>query len=201
MNHYIKILLRILIIFFLGIIYFNYRNNQCILKQNCTPIFLSDISFLKKNFETAGVILFKYKNNASKVEFSSDQNFNLINSDFNFFNDGEKSNINYMFDLFRPKGFDSYIAKMDNSKTIAKFSITNNSAKPKKISLKMTDISNSIYDRPAEFSNPIKILNCFCDQEIVINEYETKDLFIYFKFNFSGYFMYEISIDEKVLIR
>ncbi|MFZ9470142.1 MAG: hypothetical protein ACO26G_03725 [Rickettsiales bacterium] len=201
MNHYIKILLRILIIFFLGIIYLNYRNNQCLLKQNCTPIFFSDISFLKKNFETAGVIIFKYKNNASKIEFISDKNFNLINSNFNFINESEKSNINYMFDLYRLQGFDSYIAKMDNSKTIAKFSITNNSDKPKKILLKMTDISNSIYNRPAEFSNPIKILNCFCDQEIVINEYETKDLFIYFRFNFSGYYMYEISIEEKVLIR
>ncbi len=201
MNYLIKNFLRVLVIIFLGVIYFNYRNNQCILKQNCKPIFLNDLFNNKKDFETAGAVYFKYSFNANKIEFKADKNYNLNNSNYNFLDETSKSNVNYIGQLFQPSGYVDFIAKLDNSVTVAKFTITNNNSKPKKIALTMTDTSKLLYNKSPKSDNSITIFNCFCNQEIILNEFESKDLYIYFRINNYGFYTYDINIREKLLIR
>lgn len=201
MNYFIKIFLRILVIIFLAVIYFNYRNNQCILKQNCKPIFLSNLFEAKKNFEYVGAVYFKYSFNVDKIEFQADKNFNLNNSNFNFLDETSRTNIEYMQKTFQPNGYIDYIGKIDNSLTVAKFTITNKSTKPKKIALNMTESTNLLYQKSPELDNAITIFNCFCNQEIILNEFESKDLFIYFRFNKPAFIAYDININEKPLIR
>jgi len=199
MNYFIKNILRVIIIIFLGIIYFNYRNNQCILKQNCTPIFLSELFESHEDFKYYSVIFFKYNLNAKDIEFIADNSFNHNRSSFDYtqkdFNDNVKSFKNYPINI----GYNDYIAKKNNELTIAKFSITNKSHKRVKISLKMKN-------NPIFFSNenytiyPIKIFNCFCNQDIILNEYETRDLYIYFKFQKEQILFYDIDISQKFLM-
>lgn len=201
MNYYLKTLLRILIIIFLGIIYFNYRNNQCILKQNCSPIFLSNFFSVSKKFDNYGIIFFKFNLNVGNIEFIADKNYNLNNSNYNSFDELTKSNISYLSSQDSFKGYNNFIAKNNNSLTVAKFSISNNSSKQIKVSLKINDKSETFNPDIFKFQDPIKILNCFCNQDIILNEYETKDLFIYFKFNSSGYYLYDIDINQKILVK
>lgn len=201
MNYYIKICLRILIIIFLAIIYFNYRNNQCILKQNCSPIFLSNLFSVTKKFENYAVIFFKFNLNVGNVEFIADKNFNLNNSNFNSVDKMNKSNIDYFSTLENFKGYNNFIMKNDSSLTVAKFSITNKSPKQLKISLKVNDKTSTLNLDPQFSKDSIKIFNCFCNQDIILNEFETKDLFIYFKFNKPVFNLIDIDISQKKLIK
>lgn len=176
----------------IGLIYNNYRNNQCIKTQKCQPIFISNYFSYKKNYKFDGYLYFKIIDNSFNVNVIFDNEFNLnhqktielsqpksdriLNESQKKYND---NNIELKLDFL---GINKVNVKKLTIQNTSKYSIT---IKPKMIF------------NPPNLVNRIKIYSCFCNSLIRLKPFESEDLFVYFsvKEDLAGSIIF--SFDEK----
>lgn len=170
----LKIFIRIIILFAIILFYLNYRNNQCIIQQNCKPFFASfELSPFKK-LKSFYTIYYKIDNNLGKIDFYPDENFNQsINKGILLMNNNEEKALtikNIKESNNKISVYDDIDIINNNSMITKKFIITNKSNELLKIKTTM---------KLQPIKNYVKIYNCFCNSSIELEPYESKDLFIY----------------------
>jgi hypothetical protein len=168
-NFFIRLVLVIAICSY----YLKYRNNQCIINQNCKPYFISHILTPKTKFRKKYFVLYKIENNSSNIDLSMMRT--PINQELegdNVFNKNENNFIrNIVEDFNKIYNYSDLNIVKNNDIIVKKISLKNNSNNAVKILPKM--IFNKKY---------FKIYNCFCDTKITMEPMSYKDIFIYFQF-------------------
>lgn len=173
MNLYLKILLRIILIIVVLLFYNNYRNNQCIINEDCSPIFLSNFFKIQKIFKNPLAIKFTIFNENSSIDVTFDEKYNNINSNSilnqDLLNLINMKNPNYLNDFYK---MNKNVNIVDNNKIIIKkLNIANKTIDFLKIKSQISFESTN-YD--------VKIYNCFCKSDIKLKPYENKNLYIYY---------------------
>jgi hypothetical protein len=169
----LKFFIRLILIIAIGSFYLKYRNNQCIINQNCKPYFISHILSPKINFRNKYFVLYKIENKTPSIETSIERTSldKQLEKD-NIFNKNENNFIRNLIQDFNKNYFYSDINILKNNDIIVKkITIKNNSNVVVKVFPKM--IFNSKY---------FKIYNCFCGSKIIMEPMSYKDIFIYFEF-------------------
>ena len=168
-----KFFIRIILIIVICSFYLKYRNNQCIINQNCKPYFISHILSPKINFRNKYFVLYKIKNSTPSIEamIESTSLDKQLEED-NIFNKNENNFIRNLIQDFNKNYFYSDINIIRNNDIIVKkITLNNNSNVAVKVFPKM--IFNSKY---------FNIYNCFCGSKIVMEPMSYKDIYIYFQF-------------------
>ena len=168
-----KFFIRLILIIVICSFYLKYRNNQCIINQNCKPYFISHILSPKIKFNKKYFVLYKIETNTPSIEskIESTPLDNQLEED-NIFNKNENNFIrNLVQDFNKNYYFSDLNIVRNNDIIVKKITLNNTSSVAIKLFPKMT--FNSKY---------FKIYNCFCDSKIVMEPMSYKDIYIYFQF-------------------
>jgi hypothetical protein len=168
-----NLFIRIVLVIAICSYYLKYRNNQCIINQNCKPYFISHILTPKTKFRKKYFVLYKIENNTSNIELSMMKTpINQQLEEDNLFNKSENNLIrNIIEDFNNNYNYSDLDIVKNNNIIVKKISLKNNSNITVKITPKM------IYNNKF-----FKIYNCFCDSKITMEPMTYRDIFIYFQF-------------------
>jgi hypothetical protein len=167
-----KFFIRIILIIVIFLFYLKYRNNQCIINQNCKPYFISNILNLKKDFENQYIVGYKIIDNLADVDILTDPSINVekISKTKNLKQE-EIESLNYMISSFRKNfGYVDINLIENNDIIVKKFSLKNTANFPVKVMPKMT-FNDNIF----------KIYNCFCGSQFIVGPNSMKDIYIYYQ--------------------
>jgi hypothetical protein len=167
-----KFIVRLILIIVIFLFYLKYRNNQCIINQNCKPYFISYALSLKKDFEQEYIVAYKIIDNLVNVDITTESSIDLkkISKILKLKNE-EIESVNYFLNKFKVDfGLSDLNIIQNNDIIVKKFSLINTGDLPLKVSPKMT-YNDKIF----------KIYNCFCGSEVIVYPNLTKDIYIYFQ--------------------
>jgi hypothetical protein len=168
-----KFFIRLILIIVICSFYLKYRNNQCIINQNCKPYFISHILSPKIKFTKKYFVLYKIENKTPSIQARMERTSldkELEKDDI--FNKNENNFIRNLVQDFNKNYYYSDLNIVRNNDIIVKkITLNNDSNVAVKVFPKMT--FNSKY---------FKIYNCFCGSKIVMEPMSYKDIYIYFQF-------------------
>jgi hypothetical protein len=167
-----KFFVRLILIIVIFLFYLKYRNNQCIINQNCKPYFISRILSLKKDFENPYIIAYKIIDNMANINIKTEPSFDVktIYKNKNL-KEEEIESITYSTNKYKADfGFSDLNIIQNNDIIVKKFSLINTGNLPIKVSPKMT-FNDKIF----------KIYNCFCGSDVIVKPNLTMDIYIYFQ--------------------
>ncbi len=167
-----KFFIRVILIIIIFLFYLKYRNNQCIINQNCKPYFISHILSFKKNFELDHIVIYKIIDNMANINITIEPSYDVekISNDKSLKKEEIDSKIYLATILKNQLNYDDVDFIKNNDIIVKKFSLLNTGEFPIKVSPKMT------YD-----DRFFKIYNCFCGSEIFVYPNLAKDIYIYFQ--------------------
>ncbi len=167
-----KFFIRVILIIIIFLFYLKYRNNQCIINQNCKPYFISHILSFKKNFELDHIVIYKIIDNMANINITTEPSYDVekISNDKSLKKEEIDSKIYLATILKNQLNYDDVNFIKNNDIIVKKFSLLNTGEFPIKLSPKMT------YD-----DRFFKIYNCFCGSEIIVYPNLAKDIYIYFQ--------------------
>ena len=167
-----KFFIRVILIIIIFLFYLKYRNNQCIINQNCKPYFISHILSFKKNFENDHIVIYKIIDNMANINITTEPSYDVekISNDKSLKKEEIDSKIYLATILKNQLNYDDVNFIKNNDIIVKKFSLLNTGEFPIKLSPKMT------YD-----DRFFKIYNCFCGSEIIVYPNLAKDIYIYFQ--------------------
>ena len=167
-----KFFIRVILIIIIFLFYLKYRNNQCIINQNCKPYFISHILSFKKNFELDHIVIYKIIDNMANINITTEPSYDVekISNDKSLKKEEIDSKIYLATILKNQLNYDDVNFIKNNDIIVKKFSLLNTGEFPIKLSPKMT------YD-----DRFFKIYNCFCGSEIIVYPNLVKDIYIYFQ--------------------
>jgi len=167
-----KFFIRVILIIIIFLFYLKYRNNQCIINQNCKPYFISHILSFKKNFELDHIVIYKIIDNMANINITNEPSYDVekISNDKSLKKEEIDSKIYLATILKNQLNYDDVNFIKNNDIIVKKFSLLNTGEFPIKLSPKMT------YD-----DRFYKIYNCFCGSEIIVYPNLAKDIYIYFQ--------------------
>ena len=168
----VKFFIRLILIIVICSFYLKYRNNQCIINQNCKPYFISHILSFKKNFELDHIVIYKIIDNMANINITTEPSYDVekISNDKSLKKEEIDSKIYLATILKNQLNYDDVNFIKNNDIIVKKFSLLNTGEFPIKLSPKMT------YD-----DRFFKIYNCFCGSEIIVYPNLAKDIYIYFQ--------------------
>ena len=167
-----KFFIRVILIIIIFLFYLKYRNNQCIINQNCKPYFISHILSFKKNFELDHIVIYKIIDNMANINITTEPSYDVekISNDKSLKKEEIDSKIYLATILKNQLNYDDVNFIKNNDIIVKKFSLLNTGEFPIKLSPKMT------YD-----DRFFKVYNCFCGSEIIVYPNLAKDIYIYFQ--------------------
>lgn len=167
-----KFFVRVILIIIIFLFYLKYRNNQCIINQNCKPYFISHALSLKKDFEGQYLIAYKIIDNLANIDIITEPSFDVktISKNKNL-KEEEIESFTYFANKYKADfGFSDLNIIQNNDIIVKKFSLINTGDLPIKVFPKMT-FNDKIF----------KIFNCFCGSEVIVKPNLAKDIYIYFQ--------------------
>ena len=168
----LKFFVRVILIIIIFLFYLKYRNNQCIINQNCKPFFISHALSLKKDFEGQYLITYKIIDNLANIDIITEPSFDVktISKNKNL-KEEEIESLTYLANKFKANsGFSDLNIIQNNDIIVKKFSLINTGDFPIKVFPKMT-YNDKFF----------KIFNCFCGSEVIVKPNLVKDIYIYFQ--------------------
>jgi hypothetical protein len=167
-----KFFVRLILIIVIFLFYLKYRNNQCIINQNCKPYFISYALSLKKDFEGQYLVAYKIIDNLANIDIITEPSFDVktIFKNKNLKEDEIESLTNFTNKYKVEFGFSDLNIIQNNDIIVKKFSLINTGNLPIKVSPKMT-FNDKFF----------KIFNCFCGSEVIVKPNLPMDIYIYFQ--------------------
>jgi len=168
----LKFFVRLILIIIIFLFYLKYRNNQCIINQNCKPFFISHALSLKKDFEGPYLIAYKIIDNMANINITTDPSHDIeeIFKDKNLKKEEVESNIYFATSVKANSDLSNENFIHNNDIIVKKFSLINTGDFPIKVFPKMT-YNDKFF----------KIFNCFCGSEVIVKPNLVKDIYIYFQ--------------------
>lgn len=168
----LKFFVRLILIIIIFLFYLKYRNNQCIINQNCKPFFISYALSLKKDFEGPYLIAYKIIDNMANINITTDPSHDIkeIFKDKNLKKEEVESNIYFANSVKANSDLSNENFIHNNDIIVKKFSLINTGDFPIKVFPKMT-YNDKFF----------KIFNCFCGSEVIVKPNLVKDIYIYFQ--------------------
>jgi len=176
----------------IGLIYNNYRNNQCIKTQKCQPIFVSSFFSSHKNYKIPSYLYYKIIDNSFNINVTFDEEFNLDHQKNIELSQPEyNQNLIEIQKKYNDKNNESKLDFYNDNKIRVKKLIIQNTSK-----YSVTIKPKMIFD-PPNLINQIKIYNCFCNSLIKLKPFQSENLFVYYsmKEGYGGSILF--SFDEK----
>jgi hypothetical protein len=166
-----KFFVRLILVIVIFLFYLKYRNNQCIINQNCKPFFISHALSLKKDFEGQYLIAYKIIDNLANIDIITEPSFDVktISKNKNLKEEVE-SNIYFATSVKVNSDLSNENFIQNNDIIVKKFSLINTGDFPIKVFPKM-----------AYNDKFFKIFNCFCGSEVIVKPNLVKDIYIYFQ--------------------
>jgi hypothetical protein len=166
-----KFFVRLILVIVIFLFYLKYRNNQCIINQNCKPFFISHALSLKKDFEGQYLIAYKIIDNLANIDIITEPSFDVktISKNKNLKEEVE-SNIYFATSVKVNSDLSNENFIQNNDIIVKKFSLINTGDFPIKVFPKMT-YNDKFF----------KIFNCFCGSEVIVKPNLVKDIYIYFQ--------------------
>jgi hypothetical protein len=167
-----KFFVRLILIIVIFLFYLKYRNNQCIINQNCKPYFISHILSLKKDFENSYIIAYKTIDNLANIDILTEPSIDVekISKNKNLKEDEIESLTYIATNIKASSGLSDINIIKNNDIIVKKFSLINTGNLPIKVFPKMT-FDDKIF----------KIYNCFCGSNFIVKTNFQMDIYIYFK--------------------
>lgn len=167
-----KFFIRVILIIIIFLFYLKYRNNQCIINQNCKPYFISHALSLKKDFEAQYLIAYKIIDNLANIDITTEPSIDVktISKNQNLKEEEIESLTHFMNKYKADFGFSDLNIIQNNDIIVKKFSLINTGDLPIKVFPKMI-FNDKIF----------KIFNCFCGSEVIVKPNLVKDIYIYFQ--------------------
>ncbi|MBM3590373.1 MAG: hypothetical protein FJX30_03235 [Alphaproteobacteria bacterium] len=185
-------LIRFLMLIIIGLIYNNYRNNQCIKTQKCQPIFVSSFFSSHKNYKIASYLYYKIIDNSFNINVSFDKEFNLDHQKNIELSQPEyNQNLIEIQKKYNDKNNESKLDFYNDNKIRVKKLIIQNTSK-----YSVTIKPKMIFD-PPNLINQIKIYNCFCNSLIKLKPFQSENLFVYYSMKEGSGGSILFSFDEK----
>jgi len=176
----------------IGLIYNNYRNNQCIKTQKCQPIFVSSFFSSHKNYKIASYLYYKIIDNSFNINVSFDKEFNLDHQKNIELSQPEyNQNLIEIQKKYNDKNNESKLDFYNDNKIRVKKLIIQNTSK-----YSVTIKPKMIFD-PPNLINQIKIYNCFCNSLIKLKPFQSENLFVYYSMKEGSGGSILFSFDEK----